>query len=140
MFRDFDAQRRNVEHLPFHLTHGSHRRQIRLAVRATLERMADDMLRLRHLRQGLAFVTRLPPARPHARLAQTLASALAQSVAAGRLAAIVTVFRQLIPQFLDQHLLHSQLLLQGQVQNLLRSQLLLQGQHQLDQAVLVQLL
>ena len=71
------------------------------------------MVRLRHLRQGSPFVTRLPPTRPLARLTQTLPSALLQAIAAGRLAAIVTVFRQLILQFLDHHLLRSQLLLQG---------------------------
>ena len=112
MLGDFDAQRRYVEHLPFHLTHGNHRLQVCLAVRATRQRMADDMLRFRHLRQSLAFVTRLPPARALARLTQTLASALLQTVAARRLAAIVTVFRLLILQCLDQHLLRSHLLLQ----------------------------
>ena len=70
-------------------------------------------MRFRHLRQGLPFVTRLPPTRPLARLTQTLSSALLQAIAAGRLAAIVTVFRQLILQFLDHHLLRSHLLLQG---------------------------
>ena len=54
---------------------------------------------------------------------QTLSSASLQTIAAGRLAAIVTVFRQLILQFLDQLLL--------------RSQLLLQNQNQLDQSLLV---
>ena len=83
-------------------------------------------MRFRHWRQGSAFVTRLPPTRPLARLTQTLSSALLQTIAAGWLAAIVTVFRQLILQFLDQHLL--------------RSQLRLQSQDQLDQALLVQLL
>ena len=42
MLGDFDAQRRYVEHLPFHLTHGNHRLQVCLAVRATWQRMADD--------------------------------------------------------------------------------------------------
>ena len=83
-------------------------------------------MRFRHLRQGSAFVTRLPPTRPLARLTQTLSSALLQTIAAAWLAPIVTVFRQLISQFLDQHLL--------------RSQLRLQSQDQPDQALLVQLL
>ena len=113
MLCHFDANRRYVEHLPFHLTHGSHRLQLCLALRATRQRMEDDMVRFLHLRQSLTFVTRLPPARSLARLTQTLAAALLQTVAARRLAAVATIFRQLILQFLDQHLLPSQLLLQG---------------------------
>ena len=54
----------------------------------------------------------LPTTRPLARFAQTLASAFLQTIAAGRLAAIVTVFRQLILQLLNQRLLRGYLFLQ----------------------------
>ena len=70
------------------------------------------MVRFRHLHQGAPLVPTLPPTRLLASAAQTLSSALIQTIAAGRLAAIVTVFRQSILQFLDQHLLRSHLLLQ----------------------------
>ena len=43
----------DFENTPFHLAHGSHRLQLCLAVRATRQRMADDMLRFFHLRQSL---------------------------------------------------------------------------------------
>ena len=112
MLCHFDAGRWYVEYLPFHMTLNSDIRQLCLALWATRQPMHDDMLRLRHLHQGAPFVPALPTSRPLAGLTQTLASAFLQTIAAGRLAAIVTVFRQLVLQLLDQLLLGSYLFLQ----------------------------
>ena len=112
MLCHFDAGRWYVEYLPFHMPLNSDIRQLCLALRTTRQHMHDDMLRLRHLQQGAPFVPALPTSRPLARFAQTLASAFLQTIAAGRLAAIVTVFRQLILQLLNQRLLGGYLFLQ----------------------------
>ena len=104
--------------------------------------------RFRHLHQGASFVPPLSAARPLPSAAQTLAPTFLQTIAARRLATVVTVFRQLILQRLDQLLLrfhpllqlldklllHCHLLLQLLAQFLLRPKSLLQNQNQLYQA------
>ena len=127
MLGHFDAGRRDVEYLPFLMPLGSHCLQLCLAVRAIRQPMHDDMVRFRHLHQGPSFVPALPPARPLARAAQTLALALLQTIAARWLAAVVTVFRHLILQLLDQHLLCRSLFLQQLDHGLLFCHLLTQG-------------
>jgi hypothetical protein len=76
-----------------------------VTVRTIRQRMGDDMVRRRHLRQCTALVTGLSSVRSFARLNQTLPSALLQTVAARRLAAVATVIRQLILRLLEQRLL-----------------------------------
>ena len=97
MFCHFDAGRWDIEYLPFHMRLYSYLCQRCLAVRAIRQPMNDDMLRLRHLHQGAPFVPALPTTWPLARTAQTLSSPFLQTIAAGWLATIVTVFRQFGP-------------------------------------------
>ena len=97
------------------------------------------MVRFRHLHQGSSLAPALPAARPLTRAAQTLAFAFLQTIAARWLAAIVTIFRQLTLQFLDQRLLRSRLLLQLLDQCLLPSHLLTQRLNYRE-AFLIQLL
>ncbi len=113
---DWGTRLWDIEYLPFHMPLNRYVGQLRLAVRATRQPMHDDMLRLRYLHQGAPFVPALSTTRPLARLAQTLAPFFLQTIAAGQLATVVTSFRQLILQLLDQLLLCCQLLLQKQNQ------------------------
>ena len=78
--------------------------------------------RVKPLASRFASCAHVAPTRPLTTAAQTLSSAFLQTITAGRLGAVVTVSRQRILQFLDQHLL--------------RSHLLLQNQNSLDQALL----
>ena len=114
MLCHFDSGWWNVEYLPFLMPLDSLRLQLCLAVRAIRQPVHDDMVRFRHLHQGASFVPSLSTARPLPSATQTLALAFLQTIAARRLATVVTVFRQLILQRLDQLLLLSQLLLQDQ--------------------------
>jgi len=116
MLCHFDASWRYVESLPFYMPLGSHCLQLCLAVRACIVPMKDHMVRFRHLQQGPSIALALPPTRPLARAAQTLALAFLQTIAARRLDAVVTVFRQLSLHLLDQRLLCRQLLLHNQNQ------------------------
>ncbi len=95
------------------------------------------MVRFRNLLQGASIVPALPTTRPLARAAQTHALAFLRTIAARRLAAVVTVFRKLILQLLDQFPLHFHLLLQLLHQLLLRPILQLQNKNQLDQPLSV---
>ncbi len=81
-----------------------------------VKRDNDDMVRFSQLPQGASFVPPLSTARPLPKAAQTLAPAFLRTIAARWLATIVTVFRQLILQRLDQLLLRPKFLLQNQIQ------------------------
>lgn len=116
MLCHFNASWRYVEYLPFYMPLASHCLQLCLAMRACIVPMKDHIVRFRHLRQGPSLVPALPPTRPLSRAAQTLTLAFLQTIAARWLAAVVTVFRQLIQQMLDQRLLCRHLLLHNQNQ------------------------
>ena len=139
MLCHFNASWRYVEYLPSYMPLGSHCLQLCLAVWARIVPMKDDMVRFRHLHQGSSLASTLPPTRPLTRAAQTLAFAFLQTIAARWLAAIVTIFRQLTLQFLNQRLLRSHLLLQLLNQCLLPKNLLTQRLNY-RKALLIQLL
>ena len=127
MLGHLDAGRRYVKYLPFLIPFDSLRLQLCLTTRAIRQPMNDDMVRFCHLHQGASFVPALPPTRPLARATQTLALAFLQTIAARRLAAVVTVFRQLILQLLDQRLVCGSLFLRQLDHCLLLCHLLTQG-------------
>ena len=93
------------------MTLNSDIRQLCLALWATRQPMHDDMLLAPPPASKVRLCARVAHLAALAGLTQTLASAFLQTIAAGRLAAIVTVFRQLVLQLLDQLLLGSYLFL-----------------------------
>jgi DNA invertase Pin-like site-specific DNA recombinase len=107
------THRRNVKHLsPFYPLHLDFS-QIRPALRAALHFVALNMIWLFDLLERVPFVSWLTTASVLASLAQAARARLfPQAVAAWRLAAVLTVFRQLVTQFLDQYRLLRHLSLQ----------------------------
>ena len=106
MFRHFYAHRRHIKHLPLFIVVRRDRLQIRRTLWTAQQRVGLHMV------WAFRF------------LAQASRARLFQTIAAWRLAAVATVFRQLVAQLLD----HGRLL----------THLFLQSQDQRDQLCLVQ--